>query len=137
VASAHVQHQWLSRISRNLLVFSAFLAMFGRVSWARPQETPRVTDPPPPRNSKPFSTKLFAEQMDKLHIPGAVFVLVKDGRIFFAKGYGDGDLERKTTVDPDRTAFRVASISKLFTATAVMQLWGTRKLKFDDMSTSI
>lgn len=55
-------------------------------------------------------------------IPGAVFVLVRDGNILLAKGYGLADLERKTPMDPAETLFRVGSVSKLFTSTAVMQL---------------
>lgn len=79
-----------------------------------------------------FLDRFFAEQMAKLHFPGAVFLLVRDGKVFLAKGYGYADLERKTPVVPDRTAFRVGSVSKLFTATAVMQLWEKRKLNLKD-----
>ena len=53
---------------------------------------------------------------------GAVFLLVKDGRVFFARGYGYSDLMKRTAVDPAKTVFRVGSVSKLFTATAVLQL---------------
>lgn len=55
------------------------------------------------------------------HIPGAVVVFVRDGAPFFSKGYGYADLENHRRVDPAKTMFRVASVSKLFTATAVMQ----------------
>jgi len=79
-----------------------------------------------------FLDKFFPEQMVKLHFPGAVFVLVKDGKVRFAKGYGYADLQNKRPVSPDRTAFRVASVSKLFTATAVMQLWEKRKINLND-----
>ncbi len=73
-----------------------------------------------------FLDSIFVQQMEKGHIPGAVFALVKDGDIFFAKGYGFANIEIETRVDPNKTLFRVASVSKLFTATAVMQLaeWG-------------
>ncbi|MBI5116942.1 serine hydrolase [Candidatus Poribacteria bacterium] len=79
-----------------------------------------------PSDSKEFEAfidPIFAEQMEKQHIPGSTFVMVKDGEIFLMKGYGYADLERKRRVAPDRTLFRVASVSKLFTATAVMQLY--------------
>jgi CubicO group peptidase (beta-lactamase class C family) len=58
--------------------------------------------------------------------------LVKDGKIFFSKGYGYADLEKKIPVVPDKTLFRVGSISKLFTTTAVLQLVEQGKLKLDD-----
>ncbi|KPJ69825.1 hypothetical protein AMJ44_02295 [candidate division WOR-1 bacterium DG_54_3] len=38
-----------------------------------------------------FLDKFFADHMEKLHIPGVVFALVKDGEIFFTKGYGFAD----------------------------------------------
>jgi CubicO group peptidase (beta-lactamase class C family) len=69
-----------------------------------------------------FLEPIVSQHMYDLHIPGAVFVLVKDGIIFFSKGYGFADLEKQIPVSPERTLFRVASIAKPFTATAVMQL---------------
>src|SRR6266542_3508144 len=59
------------------------------------------------------------------------FVLVKDGKIFFQKGYGYADAEKKTPVIPDQTLFYAASVSKLVTATAVMQLVEQGKLEPD------
>lgn len=64
----------------------------------------------------------FKQKMEKYHIPGVVFVMVKDGEIIFQKGYGYSDVEKQIIVKPDETIFRVGSVSKLFTATAVMQL---------------
>lgn len=64
----------------------------------------------------------FKQKMESRHIPGAVFVLVKDGKIIFHKGYGYSDVEKKINVKPDETIFRVGSVSKIFTATAAMQL---------------
>ena len=74
----------------------------------------------------------LTSQMKELHIPGVAFVLVKDGEIFLAKGYGYANLEKKTPVTPYETVFRVGSVSKLFTATAVMQLYERGKLKLED-----
>lgn len=69
-----------------------------------------------------FMDGFFGEHMEDLRIPGAVVTVVKDSTILFKKGYGFADLERNVLVDPDTTLFQVASISKLFTATAVMQV---------------
>jgi len=88
--------------------------------------------PTDPRELKASFDPFFAEQMEKLHIPGAVFLVVKDGEIFFTKGYGFADLENKRPVVPHETLFRVGSISKLFTATAVMQLAERGLLNLDD-----
>src|SRR5215470_9017442 len=43
------------------------------------------------------------------------FVLVKDSKIFFQKGYGYADSTKKTPVVPDQTLFYAASVSKLVT----------------------
>ncbi len=75
---------------------------------------------------------IFAERMEKLHIPGAVIMVVKDGKILFTKGYGHADIDKKTPVIPDKTIFRIGSITKVFTATAVMQLADSGKIKLTD-----
>ncbi len=75
---------------------------------------------------------IFAERMEKLHIPGAVVAVVKDGKIIFTKGYGVADIEKKTPIVPDKTLFRIGSITKVFTATAVMQLADTGKINLTD-----
>lgn len=54
--------------------------------------------------------------------PGATIVIIQDGKVTLKAGYGFADIRARIPVDPDRTRFRVASISKLITATAVMQL---------------
>ncbi len=69
-----------------------------------------------------FVDEFFTEQMAQWHVPGVAFVLVKDGAPILSKGYGFADLEKKAVVDPEKTVFRVGSISKLLTATALMQL---------------
>ena len=75
---------------------------------------------------------IFAEQMEKLRIPGAVISVVRDGKIIFSKGYGVADVEKKTPVIPGKTIFRIGSITKVFTATAVMQLADQRRINLND-----
>jgi CubicO group peptidase (beta-lactamase class C family) len=65
---------------------------------------------------------VFASGMKEEQIPGAAFVFVKDGKVVLAKGFGFADVTAKRAVRPDETIFPYASISKVFTATAVMQL---------------
>jgi CubicO group peptidase (beta-lactamase class C family) len=64
-------------------------------------------------------------------VPGAVVVLVKDGKPLLEKGYGFANVEKSVPVDPRATLFRPGSISKLFTWTAVMQLVEQGKLDLD------
>ena len=65
-------------------------------------------------------------------VAGVVVAVVKDGKLLLAKGYGFADLAHRRPVVPESTLFRVASISKLFTATAVMQLVEQGKLDLDE-----
>ncbi|GGF98057.1 hypothetical protein GCM10010912_48490 [Paenibacillus albidus] len=69
-----------------------------------------------------FADRFFSQPQIQKQLTGAAVVLVKEDRVLFQKGYGYADLAKKTPVDPGKTVFRVASISKSFTATAVMQL---------------
>jgi CubicO group peptidase (beta-lactamase class C family) len=70
-------------------------------------------------------------QIQREDIAGAVIVIVKDGQILFAKGYGYSDVAKRTPVTPDATLFRPGSISKLFTWTSIMQLVEQHKLDLD------
>ncbi len=78
-----------------------------------------------------FSDGLFPYAMARGDIAGAVFVVVKDGKILFAKGYGYSDVAKRSPVIPDQTMFRPGSISKTFTWTAVMQLVQAGKIDLD------
>ncbi|HEV3439779.1 MAG TPA: serine hydrolase domain-containing protein [Gemmata sp.] len=64
-------------------------------------------------------------------IPGAALAIAKDGKLVLAKGYGWSNLETGEHVKPD-TLFGVASISKSFTAVAILKLVEEGKLKLDD-----
>jgi len=87
--------------------------------------------PNDPAELETFLDGFLASAMKQYHIPGLVFAMVKDGEIFLAKGYGYADLAAGRPVDPRITLFRVASVSKLFTGTAIMQLVEQGKLDLD------
>ncbi|WP_266183818.1 serine hydrolase domain-containing protein [Dyella humicola] len=74
---------------------------------------------------------LVADAMRRAPIAGAVVVVVKDSDILLSKGYGYADASSKKPIDPATTLFRAGSLSKLFTATAVMQLVEQGKLDLD------
>lgn len=79
-----------------------------------------------------FCDDFFSAAMKKYETPGAVFVVVKDGQVVLKRGYGTFGLSDARPIDPDTTQFRVASISKLFTATAIMQLLEQGKVSLND-----
>jgi len=84
--------------------------------------------PTDPAELEAFLDELLATQMEENHIPGAAVAVVRDGEVLLAKGYGYADLEKGVSVDPEQTIFRVGSVGKLFTWTAVMQLIEQGKL---------
>ena len=63
--------------------------------------------------------------------PGAALAVSYHGRLVYSRGFGHADREKKEPVEPD-SLFRIASVSKPFTATAVMHLVQKGKLKLDD-----
>jgi CubicO group peptidase (beta-lactamase class C family) len=101
------------------------IALVLLIAPARAQAEPGPRDP---AELEAFLAGLLPSLMETHFVPGAVFVMVKGGEIFFAKGYGYADLTTRRPVDPETTLFRVASVSKLFTATAAMQLVEEGKL---------
>ncbi|HEY0596946.1 serine hydrolase domain-containing protein [Sphingopyxis sp.] len=62
---------------------------------------------------------------------GAVVVVVKDGKVLTQRGFGYADVGSRRPVDPETTLFRQASVSKLITWTAVMQLVEQGKVDLD------
>ncbi len=78
-----------------------------------------------------FLEGLMPLQLEREDIAGAVVVVVKDGQVLFAKGYGFADVKKRKPVSPEQTLFRPGSVSKLFTWTAVMQLVEQGKLDLD------
>ena len=69
--------------------------------------------------------------MKKYNVPGGAIAVVRDGKLFYARGFGYADLENKTPVQPD-ALFRIASVSKPITSAAVMKLVEEGKLKLED-----
>lgn len=86
---------------------------------------------PAPADLEAFFDGLVPYALKQAGIPGGAVSIVKDGHIVFAKGYGYADLTARTPIMADTTLFRQGSLSKLFTATAVMQLVERGKLDLD------
>jgi len=87
--------------------------------------------PTDPAELQTFLDDFFAKAMKEYHIAGAAVAVVKDGKLFFTKGYGYKDIEHAIPVDPQETMFRVGSNTKPFTWTAVMQLAEQGKVNID------
>jgi serine-type D-Ala-D-Ala carboxypeptidase/endopeptidase len=72
----------------------------------------------------------FAEYMQRAHVPGLVWGVVKDGRLLSVKGMGVQDTATRVPVTAN-SRFRIASMSKAFTALAILQLRDEGKLSLD------
>ena len=68
--------------------------------------------------------------------PGLAVLVRQDGKTVFARGYGVRDLRSRARVDP-ATSFRLASVTKQFTAMAVMLLVRDGKLRYEDALTDV
>src|ERR1044071_8574571 len=130
-------------------ILAASLLIFTTQAAAQQPETPRVVHRPevpgqetaPPESMKrglrdraeleAFIDGVMQANLREKHVAGATVSVVKDGALFFAKGYGYANVDQRRPVDAERSMFRIGSISKLFTWTAVMQLVEQGKLDLD------
>ena len=68
-----------------------------------------------------FVDGVVKDAMAREHIAGVTVSVVQNGQVLLKKGYGFASLQPQRAVDPDRSLFRVGSISKTFTWIAVMK----------------
>ncbi len=73
---------------------------------------------------------IFADWAREAHVPGAAYGIVKDGRLVHVGTIGTQDQDSKRAVTAD-SRFRIASMSKAFTALAILKLRDAGKLSLD------
>jgi CubicO group peptidase (beta-lactamase class C family) len=84
-------------------------------------QTTAAGRPLDPAQLEAFVDGAVREAMAAEHIAGVAVSVVHDGQVVLKKGYGLDRLSPARAVDPDRTLFRIGSISKTFTWIAVMR----------------
>jgi CubicO group peptidase (beta-lactamase class C family) len=84
----------------------------------------------PSRQDSPALERLFYETFPA-NAPGAAVLVVHNDSVLLRKGFGMANLELKVPVDPAQV-FRIGSITKQFTAVAILQLVAAGKIKLDD-----
>ena len=124
-------------IPRGSTVFSVaaiIVAAFLSAPWSSPLRAGDTNGPAIAQTVMPTSSpvdsaslvhlldSLVIPGLERYHVPGMVIAIVHDSDVVLAKGYGYADVERKIPFDPESTVIRIASVSKLFTGTAVLQL---------------
>ena len=140
-----------SRTTRRTRVTAALVGLFVALPLAACATTAPAdaTDPPPPAppQSQPGGHDLTQADVDTWldgvvgsgladsGIPGATVSVVSDGEVLTQRGYGMADTGTEGTparpVDPEDTLFRIGSVSKVVSATAVMQLVEQGRLDLD------
>src|SRR6516165_2085248 len=103
----------------------ALLLMLGYCAWVRAQQ-------PSTAPSGPFESAdhIFADFCLGAHIPGLVYGVVADGRLVHVGTFGVQDLKSRRRVTAD-TLFRIASMTKAFTALTVLKLRDDGRLRLD------
>src|SRR6267154_270652 len=75
--------------------------------------------------------KIASEALAKSGVPSASIAIIKNGRLVYVKAYGDARLEPRMPATPEMR-YSIGSISKQFTATAILLLQEQGKLSLDD-----
>ncbi len=83
---------------------------------------PARAEPLDPESVGEFFDAAFVVQRQEQELAGVVVSVVHEGDVLFKKGYGFADVDARVPADPDLSLFRIASITKTFVWTAVMQL---------------
>jgi CubicO group peptidase (beta-lactamase class C family) len=113
---------WLTLLCA-LLLASVLLNVF-----LQPSSAANRTSDYLPQDFESFFDTVLQEQMTADSIVGATVAVVQNGEVAFAKGYGYADLDAGNPVQADKSLFFIGSDGKLFTWTAVMQLYEQGKL---------
>ncbi len=128
--------------NRSKILFVAFLLLLVSINPGARENTFVLSDKLIPENvrlSNSFSSgtefggveKTVNTFLRKWSIAGASIAIAKDGKLIFARGFGYSDTASRTENQP-YSRFRIASISKLVTATAIMKLQEEGKLALTD-----
>ena len=88
-------------------------------------------DPATIDSVEPAIDAIFARWMADNHVPGMVYGVVDHGRLAYVRGIGVQDLKTRRPVDA-ATLFRIASMTKAFTALSILSLRDKGRLNLDD-----
>jgi CubicO group peptidase (beta-lactamase class C family) len=98
------------------------------------QHAPAFTDPDRAakvRATAPVVERLFRESWERQRMPALAYGVVLDGDLVYSGAFGQSNVASGTAADT-KTLFRIASMSKSFTALAILQLRDAGRLDLDD-----
>jgi CubicO group peptidase (beta-lactamase class C family) len=101
-----------------LAILGSMLFLIACQSHQKPIESINTSTP----EMRSFADSFFPGKMDEYHIPGLAFIFVQEGEVIYSHAYGFANLEESIPLNNQSSIMRIASVSKSFVATAVMQL---------------
>jgi D-alanyl-D-alanine-carboxypeptidase/D-alanyl-D-alanine-endopeptidase len=115
---------------RKAIAFALLLAAAPALS-----QPPAAPPAPPARIEQlaPTLDAVFERYMADNHVPGLVYGIVADGRLVYAHGFGTRNMDPSAYVNMG-TFFRIASMSKAFTALAILKLRDEGRLRLDALA---
>ena len=94
------------------------------------------TPPPIADDRQDRARQVISKMMDEKNIAGFAITIIQDGETVWSEGFGYANLELEVPVDPEKTMFRIGSVSKTFTAIGAARLFqkGSLDLQADARS---
>ena len=109
-------------------------SLYSSILFAQSYKPPVFTDPDRLKKIEaayPLIDKIYKDYAEQNHFPGLVYGIVLDGKLVHSGGVGRTELKGKLPAT-SQSDFRIASMSKSFTAMAILKLRDQGKLKLDD-----
>lgn len=98
---------------------------------ASEQNSIPVTGAAPPHELRRLDSSMKS-LVSKWNVPGAAVAVIRNGKLIFSRGYGYADINHHQPIEPDKSLFRIASVSKPITSAATLHLVQEGKLSLDD-----
>ena len=119
-----------------IIVFSTIISFFNTLFGQRKLSDTEVFKKNPSEvtsfeEAKAEAEKILYYLIQEEIIPGASVTVTKQGKIIWQGGYGYADISKKTPVDPQKTIFRVASMSKAITGALLARLQEQKKFDWN------
>ena len=119
-----------------IIVFSTIISLFNTLFGQRKLSDTEVFKKNPSEvtsfeEAKAEAEKILYYLIQEEIIPGASVTVTKQGKIIWQGGYGYADISKKTPVDPQKTIFRVASMSKAITGVLLARLQEQKKFDWN------
>lgn len=119
-----------------IIVFSTIISFFNTLFGQRKLSDTEVFKKNPSEvtsfeEAKAEAEKILYYLIQEEIIPGASVTVTKQGKIIWQGGYGYANLSKKTPIDPQKTIFRVASMSKAITGVLLARLQEQKKFDWN------